>query len=191
MTLLEYIVISVFVVFVSICSLGILMFPAISSCYYYYYKRFKDKQYVQFRILITGIKKNYKQTIPLGLVQLLILYIGYINHKNFGLFSSDSQILYYGIIGASLLLFLHNFYTLQLVTFFDVSLVKAINLSSYFLLAYIFSTLTIILLFVALVFSIFLQPVLITIVLGFFIHLSSRILMAIFIKHSPKEDNDD
>lgn len=191
MSILEYIVISFFVLIISVVSLGILLYPAISSSYYFYYRRYRDGEYVKFKNLIIGMKKSYKQAIPLGLIELAILYIGYVNYKNFGLFGFDNNFLYYVVLGSTLLLTLHSFYTLQLITYFNVKTSKAINLSSYFLMSYIFSTITFIALFAALIFAVLFQPALIVIVMGIFIHISSYIFYSIFKKHSPEETNED
>ena len=190
MYILEYIIISLFIVVASICSFGILFYPSISASYYYYYQRRHHQDKIQFKRLITGIKNSYKQTIPLGIIVLGVIYVFYVNYSNIGIFGGNTTIYYSVLIGSSILL-IHSFYTLQLVTYFNVSIVRAVNLSTYFMINYLVSTITVIALLVALIAGILLNPAIIIIILGIFIHLSSNIFMMIFKKHSPEEVNEN
>lgn len=190
MMILEYIVISLFVVVISVCSLGILFYPSLSGSYYYYYQKHHTKESLSFSKLFYGLKKGFKQTVVLSLIQLIVIYITYVNYTNFGIFGNN-PIIYYGMIGSAILITLILFYTLQLVTYFEVKISRAVVLSNMFLIIYLFSTITMIVLFAALILSIYLQPPFILIVLGLFIHISSKIFIAIFKKHSPEEVNID
>lgn len=188
MTILEYIVISLFVIIVSVLSFGLLFYTALSSSYYYYYKKQREHTNLQFKYLLKGISLNYKQSIPLNIAQLVIFYIGYVNMNNFELFP-ESRLLYYIIIFSSIILTLVIFYILQLTTYFNITIHNAVGLSSYFIFSYLFSTFTIIILLIALIFSISLQPSLMLIVIGLFIQLSSYIFISIFKNHLPEEVN--
>lgn len=189
MTILEYIVISLFILATTLCSLGLLFYTAVSSSYYYYYKKERDNAFLEFKNLFKGIKQSYKQTIPLWIIQIIVLYMGYVNYTNFGLFP-DSPILYYVLLICTITLSLNLFYSVQLVTYFDIKISRAIALSTYFLITYLISTITIVILFIALFLSISLQPPLILVVIGIFIQLSSKIFIQIFKKHSPEEVNE-
>ena len=190
MYILEYIVISMFIVILSIGSFGILFYPSISASYYYYYQKKHHQDSIQFKRLLTGIKNSYKQTIPLGVIVLFIIYVFYVNYTNIEIFGGN-EIIYYGVLVGSSILLVHSFYTLQLVTYFNVSILRALNLSTYFMMMYLFSTVTIIALLIALIASILINPAVIVILLGVFIHISSNIFMMIFIKHSPEEVNQN
>lgn len=190
MYILEYIVISFFVIVTSVCSLGILFYSSISSGYYYYYQKELHQEHLNFKRLLLGIKKSYKQSIPLGLLQLFFVFVGYVTFNNLAFFNGN-MFVYYTFIIAITIIIIHNFYTLQLTTYFEVKLIRALGLSTYFMVMYFLSTVTIVVLLIALILSVSINPAVIIIIVGLFIHVSSKIFMMIFTKHSPEEVKED